>query len=272
MPVSPDGTRSIFRNWLSDLGFDAAKLGLLLYVLGLLASSLYYSRFSILTLDLAKAQCILVGIYIVILYAAIPATTLFTMKNVARSGVIVLVFFGVLGIFDSIAAWAMGYRDAILVRVALLTAILQFLLFCDFAGFLRALVKRRMQVVFLLPPPRTRALLFAMLFCVHFSLSWFPQIPTYLGGGRPLSVQVFTKTADLPANRFVDSKNHPKINKSLDSFTLRLLYETDKDVYFVSDLEAGGSFAGYSVMRLAKSEIVRIDYITPKWVEWRGAP
>jgi hypothetical protein len=43
-----EGNRQIGRkNWLSELGLDAAKLGLLLYVLGLLASSLYYSRFSI---------------------------------------------------------------------------------------------------------------------------------------------------------------------------------------------------------------------------------
>jgi len=86
----------------------------------------------------------------------------------------------------------------------------------------------------------------------------------------PLRVQVFTKTAELPANRFVDSKNHPQINKSLDSYALQLLYETDKDVYFLYDLQTGDTLIGYSVMRLKKDEILRIDYMTPKWVRWEG--
>ena len=65
------------KNWLTGLGFDEAKLGLLLYVLGMVTSSLYYSRFSIATLDLAKTQSILLGIYVVALYAVLPAAALF---------------------------------------------------------------------------------------------------------------------------------------------------------------------------------------------------
>jgi hypothetical protein len=91
-----------------------------------------------------------------------------------------------------------------------------------------------------------------------------------LGGAKPLAVQVITKTPDLPANRFVSSKNEPKINNAIDSFSLRMLYETDKDVYFVSDLQSEGSLIGSSVMRLKKDEILRMDYTTPRWVQWKG--
>jgi len=66
------------------------------------------------------------------------------------------------------------------------------------------------------------------------------------------------------------SKNQPKINNAIDSFSLRLLYETDKDAYFVNDLQSEGNLIGYSVMRLKKDEIVRMDYATPRWVQWKG--
>ena len=256
-------TKTGLRNWLGDLGLDTAKLGLLLYLLGLLASSLYYSRFSILTLDLAKTQCILVGVYIVVLYTAIPVIALFTTKDLSHARAVPLVLLGVLVLSDLVSALAVGYRHLSLVRVVSLTTLLQFLLFSDFGSLWRSLVARSPQIVFLLLPPRAKALVFALLFCAHFSLSWFPQIPAYYGGGKPLSVQVFTKTPELPANRLVDSKNRPQINKSMDSFSLRLLYETDKDAYFVADLEGGDSLMGYSVMRLKKDEFSGSTTIRP---------
>jgi hypothetical protein len=272
VPAGRDGPKTGLRNWLSDLGLDTAKLALFLYLLGLITSSLYYSRFSILTLDLAKTQCILVGVYVVLLYAGIPAITLFLAKSIPNGGVVAVILGGVLGLFDLYFAWLVGYRNTSLMRVALLTTVLQFLLFSDFSTLRQFLPAPRKQIAFLLPPPRAKALLFALLVCLHFSLSWFPQIPAYLGGGKPLTVQVFPKTSELPANRFVDSKNHPRINKSLDSFSLHLLYETDKDVYFVDDLQSEDNLVGYYVMRLKRDEILRIDYNTPKWVQWRGAP
>ena len=66
------------------------------------------------------------------------------------------------------------------------------------------------------------------------------------------------------------SKNQPKVNSAMDSYSLRLLYETDRDVYFVSDLKSEDNLIGYSVMRLKRDEILRMDYATPKWVQWKG--
>jgi hypothetical protein len=258
------------KNWWSDLSLDAAKLGLLLYVLGLLASSFYYSRFSILSLDLAKPQCILLGIYVVGLYVGLPAATLFSLRRTCRVGVISAVLVTVLCASDAGLALAAHYRPLTLILLVLLTVTLQFFFFADFVSLWRSANNGRLQITFVLPPPRVKALLFALLFCVHFSQFAFPQIPAFLGGAKPLSVQVFTKTANLPANRFFMSKNQPQINNSIDSFSLRLLYETDKDVYFVNDLQSGDNLIGYSIMRLKKDEILRMDYVTPKWVQWKG--
>lgn len=248
-----------------------AKLGLLLYVSGLLTSSLYYCRFSILTLDLAKTQCILIGVYLLLLYAIIPGGVLLAMKTVRRQGVVSLVLTASLGILDLIVARAVGYHSLGLARTVFFTAVLQFSLFLDVTNLWRALTRFKLLVAFEVPPSKPQALMVALLCCLQFSFSWFPQIPAYVGGGKPLSVQVFTRTPELPANRFIDSKNHPQINKSMDCFSLRLLYETSSDLYFVSDIDIGGNLASYSVMRLDRGEVIRIDYNTPKWVEWRGA-
>ncbi|HJX85172.1 MAG TPA: hypothetical protein VJ723_12585, partial [Candidatus Angelobacter sp.] len=86
------------RNWLSALGTDAAKLGLVLYLLGLLASSFYYSRFSILTLDFTKTQSILIGVYIVALYAVVPAVVLFVLRGMRSTKAILAGFCAGLGL------------------------------------------------------------------------------------------------------------------------------------------------------------------------------
>jgi hypothetical protein len=258
------------KNWLTGLGFDAAKLGLLLYVLGMVTSSLYYSRFSIATLDLAKTQSILLGVYVVALYAVLPAGALFILRRIPWVGVIAAVFVAGLCGLNTILAYALSYRSRTLLSVVALTLALQFFFFADFPSLVRSLLTARVRIDFVLPPPRVKALLFALLFCAHFSQFWFPQIPAFLGGGKPLPVQVFTKTADLPANRFVMSKNQPKVNSAMDSYSLRLLYEADRDVYFVSDLKSDDNLIGYSVMRIKRDEILRMDYATPKWVQWKG--
>lgn len=269
-PTAQGNGQAGHKNWLTDLALDAAKLGLFLYVLGLLASSLYYSRFSIATLDLAKTQSILLGIYVVVLYAGLPAAALFSLRRIRRVGVIAAVFVAFLCLLDSILGFAVSYRSLTLLSVVALTLALQFFFFADLLNLVRSLVAARLRIDFALPPPRVKALLFALLFCIHFSQFWFPRIPAFLGGGKPLPVQVFTKTPDLAANRFVMSKNQPKINSAMDSFSLRLLYETDRDAYFVSDLKSEGNLIGYSVMRLKRDEILRMDYVTPKWVKWKG--
>lgn len=257
------------KNWLGDLGSDAAKVSLLLYVSGLIASSFYYSRFSILTLDFVKPQCILIGIYIVILYAALPAIILFGSRKFSISAATTTLVLA-LCLADAVLGWILNCRRFALLQAVLITFVLQFFLFTNSASIWGTLRNRKLQIAFFLPPPRPKAIVFGLLFILHFSLFWFPRIPAHFGGAKPFTVLAITKTADLPANRFVISKNQPKINNSMDSFSLKLLYETDKDLYFVDDLQSGSDVAGYYVMRIKKDEILRMDYITPKWIHWAG--
>jgi hypothetical protein len=256
--------------WLSDLGTDAAKLGIILYLLGLLSSSFYYSRFSILTLDFTKTQSILIGVYVVFLYAAVPAVAMFVLKGMGATKSILPVFCAWLGLVNTVFALILKFSWANLVLAVIVTAVLQFSLYCYFTAVWNSVKSRKLNITFVLRPPRAKAGVLALLCCAHFAMVWFPRIPAYFGGGQPLRVQIFAKTPELPANRFVDSKNRPQINKSLDSYSLQLLYETDKDIYFLYDLQTGDTLIGYSVMRLKKDEVLRIDYMTPKWFGWEG--
>jgi hypothetical protein len=75
-------------------------------------------------------------------------------------------------------------------------------------------------------------------------------------------VQVFTQPSALPDSRFSDRKNKPQINNQLDSYSLWLLYQTDTDVYLLDDLPPAGTLIDSDVMRIAKIQVLRMDYNT----------
>jgi hypothetical protein len=256
--------------WLATFSLDTAKLGLALYLLGVFVSIIYYSRFSILTLDFAKAQAILLGCYVIIFYPSIVMMTLWLLRNVTNSALIAVVFFVVLTVFDLLAELAAGSNGVRLALAAVSMCALQTLCFAETETIFLSLRERRDLLTFRIFPSRRKGAIFVLLFCVHFALTMLPGIPMYLGGAKPLGVQVFTKIEDLPANRFVPyQKDAPQINGSIDSYSLRLLYETDKDMYFFADLKSGTDTLAHSVMRIPRDQITRIDYFTPKWVVWR---
>ena len=225
-------------SWLSTLGLDTAKFSLMLYVLGLFSSSFYYSRFSILTLDFAKTQSILVGLYVLLLYAAVPTATIWGVREMPVGRATVLSFTVPFVVWTALGL-VIGNRGISLMLASVSATFLQFVLFVDLGILWRSLRRRETTVALVLPPGRGKTAILALLFCMHFSEFWFPGIPAYFGGGRPIPVQVFTRTSDLPASRFVNSKDQPQINTAIDSFSLRLLYESGQDIYFISDLEAG---------------------------------
>ncbi|MCU1284101.1 MAG: hypothetical protein JWO13_451 [Acidobacteriales bacterium] len=248
-------------NWLLTLGLDTAKIGLMLYVLGLVTSGFYYSRFSILTLDFSKAQSIVLGLYVVCLYLGSPLIILYCVRKAPKI-LAIMALCGILTVLWLVVGFASGYTGVLLGLISISSSVMQILMFVT--------TDRDRTLNLTMLPGRLRSGLFLLIFSFHFSQLYFPQIPVYFGGGRPMRVQVFTKSTDLPANRFVISKNQPQINKSLDSFSLQLLYESDHDVYFINDLKSDNVTVGYSVMRIKKDEIIRVDYMTPKWVQWKG--
>jgi hypothetical protein len=248
--------------WLSLRGMDAAKAGLALYILGMLTSSAYYARFHILALDFTRIQSIVVGVYLIALYLALPAAfvwcaTQFSGLRAAR----LLVCLTMLVALDAGLARLVkdGWKNLTLTTLS--TLALQLILFVDWKGLLASLRNRKLQIQFLPQPTRERLVIFGLLVCLHFSLFWFPRIPGNFAGGMPVQVQVFTETAGLPESRFASTKNKPKINSQMDSYALWLLYQTDTDVYLLDSLP-GDTLIDDDVMRITQDQVIRMDYNT----------
>jgi hypothetical protein len=254
------------KDFLSNISLDFVKLGITLYLLGLFTSALHFSRYSILALDFTKPQSILVGGYILFFYEALPALFLAVLAKFHRTTVQMFAFCTVLLVKDTALLYLLGYRSWNLVGIIVLSLLLELLFFLEFGFSVNGKPRRtRLNVV----PTRIRILAFTVIFSVYFATFVFPLIPSSLGGAKPLRVHVFTETADLSGSRFVMSKNQPKINSKLDSFALFLVYETSNDMYFLEERVSNSGLEGYSVMRIKRDEILRIDYVTPKWVTLR---
>jgi hypothetical protein len=247
--------------WLAALGTDVTKITLGLYLLGTLVSIVYYSRFSILSLDFIKAQAILVGCYVIVSYLVVPVATLWAMRGVTNNLLIIGILLAVLAGSDALILFEAGSRNVTFALALVTMLLLQFCCFVEVKG----LSAPRLRLV----PSKWRSAAVVVLFCVHFALTIFPGIPMYLGGARPLSVQIVTKTAGLAEIRVVPPTKNRNLNSSMDSYSLHLLYETEKETYFLTEVTSSGTVIGHLVTRIPRSEIVRVDYQTPKWVTWR---
>lgn len=241
--------------WAKQRSWDWAKVGALLYGLGILITSIYFLRFSVLSLDLLRPHSVLVGSYFVALYLLLPAAFLVVLKPLKRNSAVLVAFSMLLMAKEVVLGWLIGGPPA---TAVVLLVMAQLALFVRFsvegkAAFLR------FEVV---PKDVLAGLAFAVLLFLFASTS-YGCIPGYLGGGKPILVHVFTETADLPDSRFMQTKNMPQINMALTSFRLRLLYESEDYFYFVA--ESQGIMKGYSVMRLKRDQVLRMDYITPVW-------
>jgi hypothetical protein len=244
--------------WVKEGSWDWAKAGAALYALGLLITSIYFLRFSILSIDLLRPQSIIVGLYFVLLYLLLPAVFLLLLTPLKwNTGVLV-------GFILLLVAKELALR--LLVGTPPAAAVI-LILVLQLVAFVRLNLDRpkasepllRFEVV----PKDVFAATAFVLLLVTFAATIYGSIPGYLGGGRPILVQVFTDTADLPSNRFMRTKNIPQINMAIPSFRLNLLYESEDYLYFVA--EARGRMKGYSIMKLRRDEVLRMDYITPVW-------
>jgi hypothetical protein len=262
MPMEA-ATRTGSNRWLSLRGLDAAKAGLTLYIMGMLTSGIYYARFHILALDFTRIQSIVVGVYLIGLYLALPAGFVWgeaQFSSFKRIRLIVCVV--MLAALDFGLVGLLKYGRRGLFDVALSTLFLQLILFVDWRTLGTALRDRRLAMQMLHQPTRERLVMLSLLVCLHFSVFWFPRIPGNFAGGMPVQVQVFTATPGLPDSRFVSTKNKPQINSQMDSYALWLLYQTDTDVYLLDSLPAGGTLIDDDVMRITQGQVIRMDYNT----------
>jgi hypothetical protein len=249
--------------WLNLRGWDAAKAGLALYILGMLTSGIYYARFHILALDFTRIQSIVVGVYLIGLYLAAPAGAVWcadriSTHRVIRFAVCVVLLAGL----DAGLGLLLKCTSSTLRLLTVVTLILQLMLFVDWNTFWASLRKRRLEVQLLHQPTRERLVALGLLICLHFSAFWFPRIPGNFAGGMPVQVQVFTQTPGLPDSRFAATKDKPQINSQMDSYALWLLYQTDTDVYLLDSLPAGGTLIDDDVMRITQGQVIRMDYNT----------
>jgi hypothetical protein len=262
MESAPAATRKGASRWLSLRGVDAAKAGLALYILGMLTSGAYYARFHILALDFTRIQSIVVGVYLMALYLALPAAFVwcgaqFSGHRAAR----LLVCLTMLAALDVGLARLLKDGWGNLALTSLSTLALQLFLFVDWKTLLSSLRNRKLQIQMLHQPTREVVVVFGLLVCLHFSLFWFPRIPGNFAGGMPVQVQVFTETPGLPDSRFVSTKDKPQINSQMDSYALWLLYQTDTDVYLLDSLP-GDTLIDDDVMRITQDQVIRMDYNT----------
>ncbi len=251
------------KHWLNLSGLDAAKAGLALYIVGLLTSGIYYARFHILALDFTRIQSIVVGVYLILIYLAAPTAIVWCVRWITdRKALRAIVGIGLLAAVDFGFGWLLGWSRKFLAAGILSTLALQVMLFLDWKTLWASLRNRRLNLQLLHQPSRETLVALGFLVCLHFSLFWFPRIPGNFAGGKPVQVQVFTEPAVLPDSRFVNRKDQPQINSQLDSYSLWLLYQTDTDVYLLDSLPTAGTLIDDDVMRIAKSQVLRMDYNT----------
>ncbi len=251
------------RSWLDLHGLDAAKTGLGLYILGLLTSGAYYARFHILALDFTHIQSIVVGVYLVAIYLAAPAAAVWCVRWLKGHLILrALVGIALLAAIDVVLGWLLGWSWTVLTSGILTTLVLQVMLFVDWKTLWASLRNKKLKLQLLHQPSPDTLVVLGVFVCLHFSVFWFPRIPGNFAGGLPVPVQVFTENSSLPDSRFVDRKNKPQINSQLDSYSLWLLYQTNTDVYLLDNLPANGTLIDNDVMRITKSQVLRMDYNT----------
>ena len=256
-------TPSAAKHWLNLRGIDAAKVGLALYIVGMVTSGLYYARFHILALDFTRIQSILVGVYLVGIYLAAPAACVWLVRKLSRFRLVrVLACLLLLAAidFELFRLLKPGLRA---LEVGVSTTLgLQLILFVDWEAVWKSLRTRRLDFQLMHQPTRPRMVGWGLVVCLHFSAMWFPRIPGNFAGGTPIYVQVFTSTPGLPDSRFMPIKNHPQINSEMDSYRLWLLFQTDTDVYLLDRLPSKGTLIDDDVMRIPRDQVIRMDYNT----------
>ena len=120
---------------------------------------------------------------------------------------------------------------------------------------------------------RERALLaIGVILALAFYVSLvFPRLPVEFGGGLVYDVKLFCKTPNLVSSYYSDNMNKSR-NPFLDSYLVHVLYESDSDFYLLEQRTLNHQISGYTVMRIPKAEILRVDYDAPKWIHLGGSP
>jgi hypothetical protein len=175
--------------WVKQGSWDWARLGAVLYVAGVLISSIYFLRFTILSLDLLRPQSLIVGLYFFALYFIMPAAVLMFLKPLQSIQAILVVFLTLLIAKEMMLRFLIAAPSA---KTVALLVTLQLVLFCRFDYNKKK--KRWLLLRFVVVPKDPLAAMALAVILFVFATTTYGSIPGYLGGGKPILVHVFTKT------------------------------------------------------------------------------
>jgi len=248
-PPIPSGYLSLY--FIPSNESELTKAGVILYLLGLFCTFIFFSQLNILSIDMLKPQCIVIGIYVWMWAVLLPRlwiqlVSLFRLKKRWLNILMVVLIFGG---SDAIIFYELSAVHNILNPV-LISLLAQLLFYFN--------IKKQAFELF---PAATKNYLFMPVLAALFALILLPLIPQHLGGTKSEFVTVVfkEKQPDLLASRFIKGTG-----------TYRFLYETDKDYYFLekaSDRKSG-IVMRYVVKRIEKTEIVKLEFKTNPWVDF----
>jgi hypothetical protein len=254
-----------------SLALDTAKLGIGLYILGLICSVAYFSRYRILSLELTRPAGILVGAEIVLLYGVLSIGAMHVLARVAPQQAAVPGFVAFLFLKDLVIYIVLGLAPPPSVGLAFTSSAIEACLFLSGASIASAVAQRRLGALIVRAPAsgwKLATVGFALT--LLFAYTVYPRVPAQIGGARPSKVFVFPKDCDLLDSRFNLARNNPRINYFKDSYSLFLLLESGSDYYFTQGTLGSGVTEALYVIKVPKSEVQRLDYYTPQWVGMRG--
>lgn len=240
--------------------WDLAKIGVAFYIIGLLVTFIYYTQLQILSVDLVKPAAIILGIYVWALVVLLPRIVLCAMDllKIKRSTVynlffalLLLAWYGWLEIAFNGWSWI-----SLLYTVLAAGAV--------FIFYLNGSRVRHDKVV--ADQSLNRQAIFIVLFSILFSVSVYPLLPQYAGGGKPIVVKVYPKDRQLMLSQF-----SPEDYDADSCITANLLYEGNGDYYFIDVVneQLSGALVEYRVHKVRKEEIKKIVYRRPFWINFK---
>jgi hypothetical protein len=227
--------------------WDFAKIGVVLYGLGLFVNFLHLVQWHVPSGDLVKPAAILIGIYVWLLADTIPRALRYLLSGKTSIlsyilfVILLLIVYGLCQIFTAPDAFVGGIFAVLMTGCACIS-------FWKEPGRAAA--------------GSTSGLGRSILF-IPVSLSLYPNIPQYLGGGHPLEVKVCPADMKVMLSQF-SSKTYDRDS----CIAANLLFEGDKDYYFIDLITTSHveQVVEYRVHKVRKDLIKKIIYLKSNWI------
>ena len=241
---------------LKNQVWDFAKSGIAFYLLGLFVVFMYFTQLQILSVDLIKPAAIIIGIYVMVLLVIIPWLLLFFLNllpskawlhNIAFAIMLFFVFLFLQWYFNG---WSMfSFIFAILFSG------------CIYSYFHSGnFVSTKLSFY----TSYNRMGIFAVIIGLLFSISLYPQLPQYLGGGKPIPVKVYPEDRQLMLSQFSmeDYDSDGCISASL-------LYEGNDDYYFIDEIKemTTNVLVEFRIHKVQKKLIKKLIFRKSNWIK-----